>query len=539
VLALVALATGTVLRARHFFTGQSLWLDEAMLALNILGKSCREMFGALSYDQFAPPLYLCAARALALPLGGSEMGLRLSSVLAGIVTLVLVWRVGRRLLGVEAAALATWLLAISPLAIAYANETKPYMLDAMIAIVLVGLAWQVIVEDQGRRRIAWLAIAGLVALLASFTAPFVLAGVGLVMLLDGAARRESAAMRRAVGLGLLWLMPFLLLYFGLYGPAGSKDFLPVFWDGSFLVGGPEWRAQVVNAVTASLGSLPIPDPLVRVRYLLPLAALLGALAVRLAGGRVALLLLTPNVLVLLASTVRLYPVADRLVMFLGPATVLLCAGGLVAAARAVAPTRPGVRAVLFGLLVAGAGIAELRAPSAGPGGERVARDVVRRTTELAGPAPVLLVRAVLPAWLYYTTDWRNPDTDRLDWFDRQVPFQSATFAATGDSPPDPPLAVRTPSRSLEGRVELVASPSGVGLRPGGWSAETFPAWGREEAERIAALGAAVVWVHAARTPELEALAHGWTELGGAVWWHDLTAGWRLVELRAPAGAVAR
>ncbi|HUG28681.1 MAG TPA: glycosyltransferase family 39 protein [Gemmatimonadales bacterium] len=538
-LALVAVVVGTALRARHFFAGQSLWLDEAMLALNILGKSCRELFGMLWYDQVAPPLYLCLTRATALPLGGSELGLRLPSLLAGTLALVLVWRVGRKLINPEAAAWAVWLLAISPLAIAYSNETKPYMLDALVAILLVGLAWPVVVGEQRRRVTPLLAGVGVVALLASFTAPFVLAGVGLVLFLDGAARRDPLAMRRAVGLGLLWLVTFLLFYFGMYRPFGSNEFLHAFWEGSFLVGGSEWRIQAVNAVTASLGSLPVPDPLVRVRYLLPLAAVLGPLAVRLAGWRVGLLLMIPNGVLLVAAMVRLHPLADRLVLFLAPAAVLLCAAGLVGAARWIGPDRPAVRAVLLGLVVGGGAVAEWRSPSPGPGGARVARDFVHRFSNQAGSAPVFLVGDAVPTWLYYTTNWRSPDTERLEWFGRQPPYGSATLAAIGVSPPDPALAVYRPSASTGGRIEMVSSPSGAGLRPEGRFRETFPTWGRDQATAVSALGFPVVWVPAAEASEIDALANGWLGLGGTVTKHEVVAGWTALELRAPAGAVDR
>ncbi|MFN2317119.1 MAG: glycosyltransferase family 39 protein [Gemmatimonadales bacterium] len=537
--ALLAVVTGTALRARHFFTGQSLWQDEAMLALNILDKSCRELFGVLAYDQAAPPLYLCLARATALPLNGSELGLRLPSFLAGIVALVLVWRVGRRLINPEAAAWAVWLLAISPLAIFFSNEVKPYMLDAAIAILLVGLANGVLTRPREGRGTCWLAAAGLMALLTSFTAPFVLGAVGFVLMLDGVARRERVMVHRALALGLIWLTLFVVVYFSVYRHSGSSEFLHAYWKDYFLSLGPDWRAQLVNAVTASASALSLPDPLIRARYLLPFAVLLVALTIRLAGWRAGLLLVIPNVLLLVAALAHLYPLTDRLVLFVAPTTVLLCAAGIVGAARGILPGSPAIRGVLIGMLVGGVGVVEWRSPPPGPGGARVARDVVHWTTNQAGPAPVFLVGFVVPTWLYYTTNWRSPDTDRLDWFKRQPRFGSATFAATGVSPPDPALAVYTPSGSPERRVEMVASPSGASLRLEGWSRETFPAWGRDQANAVSALGFPVVWVRAAEASELEALTHGWLGLGGMVIRHEVRDDWTVLELRAPAGAADR
>jgi 4-amino-4-deoxy-L-arabinose transferase-like glycosyltransferase len=532
VLALVAVVVGALLRARHFFTGQSLWLDEAMLALNILSRSCRELFGALAFDQAAPPLYLCASRAVALPFGGSELGLRLPSLAAGLLALVLVWRVGRAIVGPESAAWATWLLAISPMAIYYSDELKPYMLDAMVAILVLGLAWRVVASPRDGPRTAWLAGVGLVALLTSFTAPLVLGATGVVLMLDGAVRHDRAAILRACGLGVLWLITFAALYLTLYRSAGASEFLNGYWSEHFLSFGPAWRASVVTAVTGVTSALPIPPQLVRARYLLPAAVVVVGFTAWRSGWRVASLLLFPFLALFLAAVLRRYPLGDRLVLFLAPAAVLLAATGLVAGARLAGLRRASSRGVVLGLVVAGAGLTQLMNPPPRPGGPRTARALVQRADSVAQADLVLVTRHGAPTWLYYTTDWQNPDRERLTWFSSRFGSASPLTWANGDLDPPPPVQFRLPPRGAPNlRPEALAPSSGLGFRPGGWFDTVYASWGSSQVVQLRAHGAGAIWVYGVRPAELSALAEAWGRTGGRVVRHGVGGGAELLELR--------
>lgn len=531
-LAVVAVVTGTVIRARHFFAGQSLWLDEAMLAVNILSRSCRELLGSLSFDQAAPPLYLCVSRAVALPSGGSELGLRLPSLAAGLLALVLVWRVGRSMVGPESAAWATWLLAISPLAIHYSNEVKPYMSDAVVTVFLLGLAFRALADPCGRTPSVWLAGAGLIALITSFTAPLVLGATGLVLIFDAAARHDRAAALRACGLGVLWLAAFMVLYLTLYRPAGSSEFLQAYWRDYFLSFGPGWRAGVVNAVTGVTSALPLPAEFVRARYLLPTAIVAVVLVAWRTGWRVTGLLVLPFLVLCLAALLRRYPIGERLVLFLSPAAVLLAATGLVAGTRLAGLRQDRGRSVVLGLLVAGMGVSQLADPRPAPGGARTARDLVHHVDSVSGADLVLLTRHGAPTWLYYTTDWRDPDRDRLAWFSSRFDSLAPVAREDRDPPPQPPVDFRTPPPgSRNGRPEALAPPSGLGFRVSGRSDSVYASWGPSLVAQHRARPPVTIWIYGGRPAELAALAAAWDSAGARVVRHGLSGGGDLLEVR--------
>ena len=98
-------AAGVVLRARQYFADRSLWLDEAYLALNIIGHGPRDLLGVLDYNQGAPPGFMLVEGTLSA-ISRDELWLRLPAFAAGIATLCLIVPVARRCCSWPARALA-------------------------------------------------------------------------------------------------------------------------------------------------------------------------------------------------------------------------------------------------------------------------------------------------------------------------------------------------------------------------------------------------------------------------------------------------
>jgi hypothetical protein len=110
-IAVIAIIAGLALRVVEFMRDRPLWLDEAMLALNIAARPLSQLARPLDYDQSAPLAYLWFER-LAVVVGGvSERSLRVVPFIAGLAVVPLVWRAARRLAGARAAAIATVTLA--------------------------------------------------------------------------------------------------------------------------------------------------------------------------------------------------------------------------------------------------------------------------------------------------------------------------------------------------------------------------------------------------------------------------------------------
>ena len=125
-----------------------LWSDEA--------RWCEHLLTGTG-TWFRPIGYMWVTRQILEVFGVSAHALRSLSTLSGILLLPLVYVVLLRIVQHRTVALAaTWLLAIHPVAVAMSKEFKPYIVEALMHALLIGLTLLVVEAVDRRRR--WLVL---------------------------------------------------------------------------------------------------------------------------------------------------------------------------------------------------------------------------------------------------------------------------------------------------------------------------------------------------------------------------------------------
>ncbi len=493
-LAWLAITLGVVLRGVALLADYPLGLDEAMVALSIMERSYGALLQPLDHGQAAPPLFLWLARFLGRLGTGSELALRLVPFVAGLVVLVGSWWYARRVYSPEVGAFAALLVAVSRLLIDYSVDLKPYMGDAAVTVLMLTQVWRIAHSPAPTRGMWWLlGVTGLLALGFSFTAPLVLAtaGVGVVVLASREAGRLQKIMPPLAVAAASWLGVFAVLYFVLYEPAAHNPYMQEFWSESFLSSAGSVKLAVWIFADAVLG--PLPEPLVRFRVAFLVAAI--ALLVWLAGrgfGWTRLLMATLLVTILtMVSLLGLYPIHRRLVLCLAPVTLTVLAAGIVHGLQWVMPrarARGAVTAVLAVMLTGW-----LYVGPGGPPGRVLSRiSGVRMALARPDSAAILVTADAGPRWAYYTTNWVQPDTSRLQWFARELSWGGAAFRDTRDpvvvaDPDVPPLS---PPGAIR---EFIARSSGSAHTRSG---RPVPGWAAAELGRVAEHAVGEVWVFA-------------------------------------------
>ncbi|MEX1217463.1 MAG: glycosyltransferase family 39 protein [Acidimicrobiales bacterium] len=143
--ALVALGIGVITR---FFTRSSLWLDEA-LSVNIASLPLGEIAGALKQDGH-PPLFYFLLHGWIDLFGTSDIAVRGLPAFFGVLTLPLIWFLGRRKGGPTLGWVAVAVVSVSPFAVRYSNEARMYSL----VILLVVIGWLLVDDVVARNKVS-------------------------------------------------------------------------------------------------------------------------------------------------------------------------------------------------------------------------------------------------------------------------------------------------------------------------------------------------------------------------------------------------
>jgi hypothetical protein len=170
----------------------SFWLDEGLTPYRS-GYAIAEILSnritiqeGVSYDTH-PPLYYLLIHFSRQAWGESDFAYRYFSVLCGLLTIPVLYKLGWRLHGRRLGALAAVLMAINPLQIWYAQEARMYALLVLLALLSSYLLWRTLTHPALSERRLWrsAALYGLLAALMVYThyaAVFLVGAQGLFWL---------------------------------------------------------------------------------------------------------------------------------------------------------------------------------------------------------------------------------------------------------------------------------------------------------------------------------------------------------------------
>lgn len=337
---------GLVLRLRQYFAGRSLWLDEAMLALNIINRNFGELLQPLDYNQGGPVGFLLLEKLTVTLLGNNELTLRFIPLLAGCAALLLFALLLWRMLGTLGLALALTLFAAAAPLIYYSSEVKQYSSDVFVTLFLLWLAAETLGIDQNlnhegsqsvtkeknssfvflRDKNIFLALAGALALWCSHPALFTLTGLGAALLLQPGIWKDRVRLQAALLVIGTWAVSFVLLYLVSLRGLAANNFLLDYWGDTFMPLPPwnnwGWFPSMARGLILFIFS-------VEGWWLLAAALMLLGLVTLLRNNlQFGILLALPLFAALGASALGKYPFAGRMILFAIPIFITLVAAGV-------------------------------------------------------------------------------------------------------------------------------------------------------------------------------------------------------------------
>jgi hypothetical protein len=305
----------------------SLWLDDAWQALVVRADSLEEALRTtVSY-----PGYVLLLIGVLWTVGFSELTAQLPAFVIGCaVPAAFVLVMTRRGLSTPAALLGGAVLATSPILVTFTTRVKHYTLDALLAVLLLGLAWWVADDPGDSRRWTVLVLGTACATFASAgVAPLATAGLLAAAVAALLARRGTATAMVSI---TAYLVAALVWWQVVIEPR-TTGALQTFWSDHFLRwedGAASLAGQIVTALAELAGSLSGAPP-----QLVALAAVAGTAVAVFRRLELAVLVAAPIFGALLAAALELAPVGTgRTDSYLLPALALAVAFGAEEVVRA-------------------------------------------------------------------------------------------------------------------------------------------------------------------------------------------------------------
>ncbi|MGA9349959.1 MAG: glycosyltransferase family 39 protein [Anaerolineae bacterium] len=111
---------------------QSIWYDEGV-SIYLANQSLKDLVAGVSADNH-PPLHFLALYFWLKLAGQSEFAIRFLSLICGVLSVPLLFKLGRELFGQREGSLAAFLLSISPFHVWFSQEARMYTLAALLGL---------------------------------------------------------------------------------------------------------------------------------------------------------------------------------------------------------------------------------------------------------------------------------------------------------------------------------------------------------------------------------------------------------------------
>lgn len=339
------IGAGIALRLFHFFYNRSLWTDEAYLSNSIIRMDFVRLANPpLEYEQKAPIGFLWMSKLCVLLFGKKEMALRLFPLLCGIGSLFVFKRVASYFLKPTGLLIAMTIIAVAPPIVYYAVEAKQYATD-LLATTLALYAYLLFHERKTILSMLVWGLCGAVIIWFSYPAIFILAGMAFALSVYNLFTRDWQRFFYGMIPFSMWLLSFAINYLLFTQKHADSQWLIEWFAGnkSFMPLPPTSGKELTWFITMPLSMLHFSLGLswldlgysynniwrgIARMPLLPLLCLgMGALVFFRQERKHFLVILFPFLLAIIASGLKMYPLFERLFIFLAPLLILLVVRG--------------------------------------------------------------------------------------------------------------------------------------------------------------------------------------------------------------------
>ncbi len=255
--------------ARGLFAGHAALRGDEAFSVRLVQMPLATLFEAMAVSEPNPPLQFLFLQGWLRLVGTSEVALRWPSVLAGVLTVALTYRLGATWLGRPAAVFACAWVAVQPFLVWYGQDLRVYASLTLWVLVTAWCLWQALEVPPGRASLGWwaaVAVGAWVCMMLHYFAALAIGALALAALADPRLRSRWRLAAATLAVSAIAYLPWAVYSWPLLS-AHTKS-----WLGPLSAGEVLWRTLVAYSSGGRWAGAP--DVVTA-----PAALALGALAV--------------------------------------------------------------------------------------------------------------------------------------------------------------------------------------------------------------------------------------------------------------------
>ncbi len=310
---------GLYLRIKGFLYNRPLWHDECSLALSIIDRNIFDYFGLLEHNQSAPPLFMISVKLCTLLFNIKEYSLRLIPFLCGILSIPAFYFFSRLFSDNKLyLLLVNFLFAVNYNLIYYTQEFKQYSSDVLI--FMLGIIFFAKADIKNLSDKQFLCIGFLFGILSLFSIPASFINLGFLLFL--LITYKKAALKKllffAIPVAILWCAYIKLVILPQHAQKLIMD--GSYWDKGFLTFN---LTQILALIKMNLNYFLHPNKAVLLQIILVITGLYYL--IKNSKRHLTVILLCTFTFIISASILGLYPIYERVGLYLIPVVLVLLA----------------------------------------------------------------------------------------------------------------------------------------------------------------------------------------------------------------------
>ncbi|MEY8335587.1 glycosyltransferase family 39 protein [Lachnospiraceae bacterium 47-T17] len=212
---------------RIWMINRSFWVDEAMLVWSFNTDSLWDILrNGLAWDQSAPLGYVAFIKLFIKIFGNTEMALRVTSIFAFLLMLLLVYLICKKIFNFEYPLICVAFISCNQILLQYTNEFKPYMLDCFLVLLTIYLFF---LYKKGLKDRWWI-VCNIFIIIFSNPACFMLAAILMYDFFLSLKKNNKQEVIHVFKIGLLFLATFLIYYFLWLQKTATNEYMIQYWE---------------------------------------------------------------------------------------------------------------------------------------------------------------------------------------------------------------------------------------------------------------------------------------------------------------------